>query len=51
VVALLDSRGIEYTNLDGWHKLDQHELGLGEPHGRTRIKVVDREEMVRVSRS
>jgi ferredoxin/flavodoxin---NADP+ reductase len=51
VTALLDSRGIEYTNLDGWHKLDHHELSLGEPHGRTRIKVVDREEMVRVSRS
>jgi ferredoxin/flavodoxin---NADP+ reductase len=51
VAALLDSRGIEYTNLDGWHKLDHHELSLGEPHGRTRIKVVDREEMVRVSRS
>jgi NADPH-dependent glutamate synthase beta chain and related oxidoreductases len=49
VVELLRSRGIEYTNLDGWHNLDQHELALGEAEGRTRIKVVPRDEMVRVS--
>jgi ferredoxin--NADP+ reductase len=49
IVDLLKSRGIEYTNLDGWHNLDQHELGLGEVVGRTRIKVVERDEMVRVS--
>jgi len=49
VVELLKSRGVEYTNLDGWHNLDQHELGLGEAVGRTRIKVVDRDEMVRAS--
>ena len=49
ITELLSSRNIEYTNLDGWHKLDQHELGLGEPVGRTRVKVVERDEMVRVS--
>jgi ferredoxin--NADP+ reductase len=49
VTALLDARGVHYTNLDGWHHLDDHEKSLGEPHGRERIKVVDREEMLRVS--
>ena len=49
VVDLLDSRGVEFTNLDGWHNLDAHELSLGEPQGRVRIKVVPRDEMVRVS--
>jgi len=49
VVDLLRDRGVEFTNLDGWHNLDQHELGLGEAAGRTRIKVVERDEMVRVS--
>ncbi len=29
--------------------LDSHEIGLGESEGRERIKVVDREEMIRVS--
>jgi ferredoxin--NADP+ reductase len=49
VVELLDSRGIEYTNLDGWHNLDAFEQALGAPEGRVRIKVVPRDEMVRVS--
>ena len=49
ITALLAERGVDFTNIDGWHKLDQHELGLGEPVGRTRVKVVDRDEMVRVS--
>ncbi len=49
VPALLKSRGVEYTNLDGWHNLDEHELSLGAPVGRTRIKVVPRDEMVAIS--
>ena len=49
VVELLSGRGIEYTNLSGWRNLDAHELALGEAEGRTRIKVVPRDEMVAVS--
>ena len=49
VTALLQSRGVEFTNLDGWHNLDEHELALGAPVGRTRIKVVPRDEMVAIS--
>ncbi|MEY4898932.1 MAG: hypothetical protein RL294_743 [Actinomycetota bacterium] len=51
VTALLESRGVSFTNLDGWHHLDDYEKSLGEPQGRERIKVVDRDEMLRVSRS
>jgi ferredoxin/flavodoxin---NADP+ reductase len=50
VVTLLDERGVQYTNLAGWHALDQHELALGEAAGRTRVKVVPRDEMVQISR-
>jgi ferredoxin--NADP+ reductase len=49
IPALLEQRGVEFTNIDGWHKLDAHEVGLGEPQERARVKVVDRDEMVRVS--
>ncbi|MGV8885545.1 MAG: FAD-dependent oxidoreductase [Microbacteriaceae bacterium] len=49
ITDLLAERGVEFTDLDGWHNLDQHELGLGESAGRTRVKVVPRDEMVRVS--
>jgi ferredoxin--NADP+ reductase len=51
VVDLLDSRGVKYTDLDGWHNLDQHELALGAAEGRTRVKVVPRDNMVQISRA
>ncbi|MCU1476042.1 MAG: pyridine nucleotide-disulfide oxidoreductase [Subtercola sp.] len=49
IVALLDERGVVFTTVEGWHHLDQYELGLGAAAGRTRIKVVARDEMVAVS--
>jgi ferredoxin--NADP+ reductase len=49
VLELLESRGVEFTNLDGWHNLDAFEQALGAPHGRARIKIVPRDEMVRAS--
>ena len=49
VENLLRSRSVEYTNLSGWHNLDAHELSLGEARGRTRVKLVPRDDMVRVS--
>ncbi len=51
VVELLRGRGVAFTNLDGWHNLDAHELALGAPQGRVRVKVVPRDEMVAVSNS
>ena len=50
IPALLEERGVAWTDLDGWHRLDEHEIALGAPQERARIKVVDRDEMVRVSR-
>ena len=49
IPALLAERGVEFTNLEGWHNLDEHEIALGEAVGRARIKVVPREEMVAIS--
>jgi ferredoxin--NADP+ reductase len=51
IPALLESRGVQYTTIDGWHRLDSHELALGEAVGRTRIKVVPRDDMTRISRA
>ncbi|MFM2412156.1 MAG: hypothetical protein RLZZ587_489 [Actinomycetota bacterium] len=50
VVELLESRGVAFTNLDGWHRLDDFERTLGESAGRERIKVVPRDEMISISR-
>ncbi|WP_066521659.1 FAD-dependent oxidoreductase [Curtobacterium ammoniigenes] len=49
IPELLHERGVRFTDLDGWHNLDAHEIALGEPEGRARIKVVPREDMVAVS--
>ena len=53
VDAYLASRGLEVTTWEGWERLDAHELALGESHEhpRERVKVVPRDEMVRISRS
>ena len=50
IPALLAERGVAWTDLEGWHRLDEHEIALGAPHERARIKVVPRDEMVAVSR-
>ena len=56
VVALLEERGVEYTTWEGWHLLDAYERSLGETYGpvgeqaRERVKVVEREVMIEVSR-
>ncbi|ALO65899.1 pyridine nucleotide-disulfide oxidoreductase [Arthrobacter alpinus] len=58
VSDLLESRGVEFTTWEGWNKLDAHEKHLGASynaaHGvavvRERIKVVDREQMVNISK-
>lgn len=49
IIALLDDAQKAYTTWDGWHKLDAYERGLGEPEGRDRVKVVEREDMLRAS--
>lgn len=50
IVELLDERGSAYTTWEGWNQLDSHERALGEERGRERMKVVTREDMVRISR-
>ena len=49
VAEHLAGRGVPFTTGAGWDLLDAHEIALGQAEGRERIKVVDREEMLRVS--
>ncbi len=49
VIAFLEGKGIPFTTWDGWYRLDAHERSLGEPEGRERVKVVEREDMLRAS--
>ena len=49
VIEFLEGKGVPYTTWQGWYRLDAHERSLGEPEGRERIKVVEREDMLRAS--
>jgi ferredoxin--NADP+ reductase len=49
VDAFLAERDIRFTTWDGWYKLDAAEKALGESEGRERVKIVEREEMLRAS--
>ncbi|MFK0243312.1 FAD-dependent oxidoreductase [Amycolatopsis azurea] len=51
ILGFLTERGVPFTTWGGWGKLDAHEKSLGVPHGRERVKVVERDEMTRISRS
>ncbi len=43
---LLQERGAHYVSFSGWEKIDQAEVGRGEPHGRPRVKFVRVDEML-----
>ena len=57
ILDLLDQRGVDYSDWNGWRELDDYEMSLGElesqsgPVERERVKVVDRDEQVRISRA
>ncbi len=50
VLAHLAARGADVVDLTGWGRLDAHEQVRGTPHGRSRVKVVSREEMLAAAR-
>ncbi|CRK52325.1 Ferredoxin--NADP(+) reductase [Rhodococcus sp. RD6.2] len=49
IIEFLEGKKLPYTTWDGWYRLDAHERSLGEPEGRERIKVVERDDMLRAS--
>jgi ferredoxin--NADP+ reductase len=51
VLAHLAARGTDVVDLTAWGRIDAHEVLRGAPHGRSRVKVVDREEMLAAARA
>lgn len=49
VFDVLEERGVEYTTWDGWKRVEDHEIALGEADGRERVKVVPREELTAIA--
>ncbi|MGO9819728.1 MAG: NADP oxidoreductase, partial [Solirubrobacteraceae bacterium] len=51
IAAWLSERAPQAVTWAGWRAIDEHERGLGEPHGRPRVKLVRLAELVAASRS
>ncbi|WP_019135015.1 FAD-dependent oxidoreductase [Cellulomonas massiliensis] len=49
ILEFLRGRGVDVIDWKGWELLDAYERSLGEPHGRERVKLVPREDMVAIS--
>jgi len=50
ILALLDNRGVDYTNWADWLRLDDHEIQLGRRQGRPRVKIPVLRSMLEISR-
>ncbi|MFM1784806.1 MAG: hypothetical protein RLZZ579_1083 [Actinomycetota bacterium] len=50
VVETLSSRGVEFIDWSHWLRIDAQERKLGESEGRERIKLFDRNQMLKVSK-
>jgi ferredoxin--NADP+ reductase len=50
VEAWLRERCPDLVDQTGWQAIDSYERGRGEPDGRPRVKVVDRDELIKLSR-
>jgi ferredoxin--NADP+ reductase len=48
---LLAQRGVDFVEYTGWKAIDEHERGLGAPHGRPRVKLVTWDELLASARS
>ena len=48
--ALLDRRGVEYTDWPDWLRLDDHEVELGRVQGRPRVKIPCLRSMLELAR-
>ncbi|HET9720048.1 MAG TPA: NADP oxidoreductase, partial [Solirubrobacteraceae bacterium] len=49
LIADLRERGTHVVEYSGWEAIDAHERSLGEPHGRPRVKLVRRLELLAVA--
>lgn len=49
IEALLRERDVRFISFSGWEKIDQAEVGRGEPHGRPRVKFANVDEMLDAS--
>ncbi len=49
LIEQIRARGTQIVEYSGWEAIDAHEKGLGEPHGRPRVKLVSRSEQLAIA--
>ena len=49
IERILAEREVHQVSFSGWEKIDEAEVGRGEPHGRPRVKFASREELLTAS--
>ena len=50
ILETLRAKGVDYIDWEKWLKIDAQEKALGEAAGRERIKLFDREEILKISK-
>src|SRR3954468_18988310 len=50
ILELLEERGAEPVDWDGWRRIDEHEMKAGEESGRPRVKLARYEELLGAAR-
>ncbi len=51
IVEHLVAKGVEVIEWADWERIEAHEISLGEPHGRERVKLVSRQEMIAIAKA
>ncbi|GAA1535269.1 MULTISPECIES: FAD-dependent oxidoreductase [Brevibacterium] len=51
IVELFESKGVDYVDWEGYHRVETAEKALGEAEGRERVKIATREGMLAEARS
>ncbi len=46
LLVALSAKGVAFVEYDGWRSIDEHERSSGEPHGRPRVKLVRRDDLL-----
>jgi len=49
LLETLERRGVRVVDYTGWEAIDAHERATGEPHGRPRVKLTSRDQMLRIA--
>jgi ferredoxin--NADP+ reductase len=51
LLETLERRGVRIVDYTGWEAIDAHERATGEPHGRPRVKLTSRDQMLQIASS